>query len=545
MSRRRFSFEDNSSDQENLDTEERIGDADIDSSAVAEGGDTPVSDEMVDPNADSSLEDEDEDKIPDEDKPIELVDVDELGVNELANLNEREDRKENTEAVEVIDKDGQLVMAKLETALEHFREAAKTGSRKTLRAAAECMQEAQEIAGVGDPYVITVPDEAPVDVAPEWIASSLQDSEIKTAQESLGSTVSSIIKAVLEALRKAVDYLRRMLRDLWLHMRSLEAAIKRRTEELIALRKTHKVKLEQFARAQEADFDRYVQLGRHKAYLIFHDGMPGMENHEKVPSFSKAFTDLNVLLSQSPEYEKFLAILPASCEKFIQYVNESVTGDVDAPTINALFSTLPSMVTLMPKEYTEAMAAHGLQQTDETTLWVSPEYIGNFFQVGFMPKSDFQSTGPSYLDVLTICKVDYTRDNSLAMENDYGRFLNTSELEACERAASAQSQLLITVQRMGDNVAHRLEKLTEIVKKIDAQVWHNNQAPAEVAAAKNKHMVTLARALSSIEGTSNRYFSEVVRHVASVQYAWYSYLTATLKRDAEILRTGIPSAVKV
>lgn len=552
MSKLRFAFEEASADLDNMDTNARI---DADPSPPEEGAQeaaaeqTPGDDAQATPEVDSAEaraegeeggDEDEENDLSDPNKPLEIMDTDDLKVMELDDLNRVEAiRNDHKEVVEAVSEDGMIVLKNLDGALEHFLQAADTRARASLQLAAECFAEAQQIAGFGVPSLIQVPVEPAV----------VDPTSLSTALESIGGTISNIIKALINVLRKAVQFLRDFFRQIWRQIRSLENAIKRRTDELLRYRKAYGKQLEGFARAQGIDPNaEYVELGKNKLYLTFRGTLPGQNKTNDVPDFATAFTDLNVLMAQGADYEKILALLPASCEKFLDFVAQSQDGTVPTDTVMQLFSMVPSFENLMPKECTYAIHAHGVQaprdEGEESILMVSQEYIGNFYQIGTWPDRDFFARDPNTLDVLATSRVDYRHDPGVALSNGAARAVDIQELEKAQRAATTQAQMLIKLQRVGDAVEQRLERLTEVLKKAEATNWQNNQSDASVAAVKNQQVVLLTRAISSVQGSTQRYFTEVVGHVRNVQYAWYAYLTANLKRDKEILSKGDPRAPK-
>lgn len=562
MARRRFlAFEDDS-ELESLDTDKQIGkkkegseddkpaadsntdqDAADDSSseeATPAEGDTPAEGEGEDLSGGEDEgggdgEEKPKNDLSDPDKPLEVFKPEDLKVVELAELNEAEESKEkNTELVEAVSQDGHAVLKDLDEALEHFQEALKSRSRASLQLAAECFQEAQLGAGLSVPVAIEVPAEG----------AEVSEELLKPAMESITGTISNIIKAVLEALKKALAWLRQFFRQIWRQIRDLEAANKKATDELIRYRRLNRQHLEAFAKAQGVDYYQYVQLGKHKAFLTINGMLPGENPTPTVPDFAFAFTELNMLMSQGTNYEKLLALLPASCEKFLEYVAQSPDGNLDKQQVIDLFASVPSLENFLPKDATYAVHAHGVSANrdkgHETVLVVSKEYLGNFFQIGHWPDRDFFAQDPDTLDVLGAARIEYKYDSTSQVKNDFARALELVELDKAQKASAAQAQQLISLQRIGDTVEDRLERLTQVLRKAEAINWQNSQNSAQVAAAKNQQVVRLVKAISSVQGSTQAYFRDCAMHVRNVQLAWFYYLKANLKRDMEIYHKGDP-----
>lgn len=512
--KRHLAFEDNA-DLDNLDTDQRVGD------------DSPAPEDTPSDSDDGDNQEVTSDDIAD--KPLVIPDVKDLAVTELAGMLKEQDHKDNDQVLQAVAEDGQVVLKHLDQALEHFRAACQARTSQPLGYAAEELAQAQAFAGVGVPHVIDMRN----------TTGALSDATIATAMEGLGSTVSTVIKAIIAAIRKALAFLKQFFKDVWRHLRALDAAIKKRGDELVQFRKRYRKQLLAAGEAQGVKYEQYVQLGRHKPFLCIGGEVP---NDEKA-GYGFQLKGLNALMASALAYEKLITPFVPACEKLLEDVKDSSDGNITAGDIEAFFKDVPSFGSLMAKaNFSPAELAHGLQPTDETTLMISDEFLGNFFQAIYLPNGDFAQSSPTVVEKLAVCKIEFTRDEALTMTDDYMRELKSDEIEEAQKNAVEQAQLLISMQRVGDMVEHRLEQLTELLKKVDAQVWHNNQGDAAVAAAKNQQLIILTRAVSAVEGSCHRFFTEVGSHVRSVQYAWYAYLTANLKRDVEILRQGMAAA---
>jgi len=503
MSRRRFSLEEAEEDV-STDTDRKIGD------------------DVADPSADDADTDDEEDEG-DDSKPLVLPDLADLQVVKLEEMLEHQQLEERRDALhEALTQDAPLAMETLHRALEHFKVSCLTRTTASLKLAQEEQVAAQETAGVITPEVLEVPLEA----------ADVQDAQLSDALESLGTTVSGIIKAIYAAIKKALALLKEFLRDMWRQLKSLEEAIKKRGDDILALRKRYERKLDSLVQLHSVSLTRYVQLGKYKPFLC----LDGKEIAlDAVMGYRESFSQLNGLLKQAPLYEKFAEELTGSFERLLKLIKENTDGQIANETIDTIFAKVPPIHTLAPLGQA-ALLAHGLQATDETVLDVSDEYIGNLFQVAFNPNTDFLSSNPSVVQQYAVWKIDYTTDGTKAPADDFMRVLETAEIVAAQKAALDQAQLLISAQRISDHVEHRMESLSEILRQVDSFVWQNNQGEASVAALKNQQLIALTRAVSSIEGTTNRYFTQVLTHVRNVQYAWYQYLTETFKRELEILR---------
>jgi hypothetical protein len=525
MSRLRFAFEDDSSDDMNLDTEARIGDTNEDAPLPQDGeGDASATDDG-DEEADPA------DNAPDPDGPLELHKPEDLRVMELDDLLNKEALKDKTgEVVKAVVDDGHLVLQDLDHAMEQFLNVKKHLAVGPLVVAAECYAKAQERIGIAHPTVLQV------------AGLELGQIDVTAAMESIGTTLSTVIKTIMAAIRKALVFLKQVMKDIWRHLRSLEDAIKKRGDELIKFRKLNLRRLDAYFQSLGVDRDQYVQMGKHKAFLTIAGRTPVPDN--QIGNFAAHFQRLNKLVATALKYEAFLSPLAPILEQVLVLVKDSADGNFDAADLAQALDKVPNLQTLQPEgPYEEAVHAHGVQAPDGCVLMVSQEFLGNFFQVVTWPNDP--AAFDSALARYAATKIEYKRDETLELTNDFMRVLETTEVEDAQKAANLQAQLLISMQRVGDSVEHKLDGLADFLKKVDAQVWQNNQGNPDVAARKNQILIDLTRAVSTIEGNCSRFFLEVGSQVRSVQYAWYAYLTANLKREMEILQQGLAEGTAV
>lgn len=509
--RKFLSLEDDSQDDDaNMDTDQQVVEPGESTDDTAE--DTPA---------------EDDEAV---DEPLELPDLDALKVSELDDLNVAASA-ENKEAIDTVAENGQEVLDHLDTALEHFIDCCKTKRRASLKLAQEEHTLAQSVGEMNNIDVLEVPEEA----------AELDDAVLSPALESIGSTISGVIKAIYALIRKALTFLSDFLRNIWRELTSLQKGIATRTAEIVSMRKRLGSESDKddgdrigaFAASHGVDFKKYVQVGRHKAFLCL-GGKELVEGRYEVE-----FERLNGLLKSSPKYEAFLKELPKAFEDMLTLVKSSVTGVIPASNIDLLFQNVPDCLTLAVDMVTSAQMAHGLLPTDDTSLLISNEYIGNFYQAELRPNTVFLKTRPSIVQRYAVWGIRYTKDSSLAIEGDFLRLLKTNELKAVSTLAVEQATSLISAQRSGDQITRYLDSLSEMLKKTDGAVWQNNQGDAASAALKNQQLVTMAKAVSSIEATINRFYTTALLHIRSVQHAWFAYLNATLMRERELIKLGM------
>lgn len=488
MAKRKLSFEDN--EEDNLNTESVIDNDEPEASA---------------------------------DEPLEMPDVSKLQVMELEHMQAEQARAENTHMLKVVCTDGQAVLDGLQASLESYLEACVGKKTSTLRIAAEHLAQAQELAGIGAPEVVQTP-----------AGDVLEEKHLTAALESIGSSISSVIKAIIAAIKKALAFLKQFMKDCWRHLRSLDDAIKREGDTLIAFRKKYKAELNKYSAAQNVDQQRYVQLGHKKSFLTIDGEAPVVDEHIQKDGYAEEFMRMNSLASTSLKYDAFVSALPEAFQKVLDAVSKSVDmSDIDSGDLDNMLKDVPATSTLPhDAKSTVCAKAHGIQAPDYCDAFLSKEYMGNFFQV-YIASHSWDLLRRMELD-----RVEYTHDELQAMANDFMPMLESAEIERVQKAVILQSQTLISMQRVCDAVEHKLDGLTDFLKKVDAQIFQNNQGDATIAAHKNKVLISVTKVISTVEGNCTRFFQDVTSQMRSQQYAWLAYLVANHKREIEILTQG-------
>lgn len=465
----------------------------------------------------------------DPDAPLELADVSELKVTELAELNEKQ-AEENKTRVEMVAGEGQVLLSRLDRAFENFKQSCVSKAGGDLRLAQEEQQGVIEEGGMAGEQALEVPAEA----------ADLTDAILSPALESLGTTLSGVIKAIYAMLKKSLAFLRDMLREIWRQHASLNKAIAVRSNEIISLRKNLGKGLSIFANSFGVKPESYVQIGAHKQYLLLAGKLVG----EQGTSYTDHFKRLNELIASSELHLAFVESLPAAFEKHLEYIKANSDGVFDQAVINGFYAGVPNYQALPVHLALQAQHAHGLAPTEDTNLLISEEYIGNFFQAAMHPNTKFLNTAPNIAQIYAVWKVLYTKDSAVAIGNDTMPMLINSEITAASVEASKGAMEMIKAQRCADRTTHHLDTLSEILKKVDAFVWQNNQGEPAIAAEKNQQLLGIAQAIGSIESNIHRFFSEVLLHTRNVNHAWYAYLTATLLFERDLAQKGVNNRQK-
>lgn len=460
----------------------------------------------------------------DPDAPLELLDVSELKVTELAEL-EAKQAEENKTRVEMLSGDGQVLLTRLDRAFENFKQSCVSKAGGDLRLAQEEQQGVIEEGGMVGEQALEVPAEA----------ADLTDAILSPALESLGTTLSGVIKAIYAMLKKTLAFLRDMLREMWRQHASLNKAIAVRSNEIISLRKSLDKQLPIFANSFGVKPESYVQIGTHKQHLL----LAGKLVYEDQTTYSEQFKKLNELVGSSELYLAFVESLPGAFEKHLEYIKANSDGVFDQAVINGFYADVPNYQALPVHLALQAQHAHGLTPTEDTNLLISGEYIGNFFQASLHPNTKFLNTNPNIAQIYAVWKVQYTKDSAVAIGNDTMPMLINSEITAASVEASKGAMEMIKAQRCADRTTHHLDTMSEILKKVDSFVWQNNQGDPAIAAEKNQQLLGIAQAIGSIESNIQRFFSEVLLHTRNVNHAWYAYLTATLMFERDLARKGV------
>lgn len=518
MGRRTIAFEDDALDQEaSLDTDAQIGDETA--SDPAADADAALPADQLEGEADAHAD-------IDPDAPIELPDLDDLKIFELERKEASQQRREeHKEVIEAIQQDGAIVLTKMNDALEHFRQACLTKSSGKLQLASESLDQAQEIAGVGAIEHVPYPP----------AEQTLEQADLDTAMEGFSTTISNILKAIMAAIKKAMMYLKDFFKDIWRQMRSLEEAIKKRGEQIADVRKRNVKLLDRNAKQVGVDYDNYVDLGGKKRYLLVAGERP---TPAEKADYSERFRDLTGLMATARAYDEFIRSFDDGAASFLNALEQSVDGLLDRSEIDQIFKDVASLDAMHVKAAYDVadLVDENHHSDDQIELEVSPDFIGNFKQIFAVPNGKFLAGNPTVLENLAITRIDYSEEAALGVQNGMMPFLELWTIERASKVIAEQAQLLITMQRIGDMCVYELdEQLAVRLKKADSLVVQNSKESAEVAAAKNQHLITLTRAAGALTGFTNNFFTQVTSHVRNVQYAWLSYLTETLKRDIAVL----------
>lgn len=461
----------------------------------------------------------------DGDKPIELPDVQELEIMRVDAMDEDKERREKTDDLRIVLDDGKVLMQHLDTALEHFQNAVVGRKAGTLRLAQEELAVAQDMAGALYPNVIDIPQ-----------TDQLSDENLELAMESLGSTVTSVVKAIIEALLKALELLKRFLRDVWRQLRALDSAIRIRGQELLQLRKGNEKRLLKRYEVMGVQLDQFVSISsNHKRSLSLGEIAAGEERPWRME-----FERLAQLMATARQYEQHVSMMSDGFTALLDMLADSADGKLANADVDKCFRGAGLPIKFMPHaQQGWAKHAHGENATDLTDLKVSEEYLGNFFQVGHEPNAHMLSLQPSLVQQWAVCKIGYVTDASAPMANDFMPQLSLAQLPSSLQACAAMGQELITAQRSSERVEIQLEKLSFVVKRAGQMVWQSAQGDAVARAEKHRQLIAVVQAISTIEGNCTNFFMQGIKHVRQVQQAWLVYLDASLKREREILNAPI------
>lgn len=452
-----------------------------------------------------------------QDQPLEMVDVDALQVNELQQMQSEQEREENTQVIRVLDTDVPKALDHIQAALEHFIQATNLKNVSSLRLAAEQMEQAHDLVGMPMPAVV-----------PTAEGQVLEESHLNAALESLGGTLSTLIKAIAAMIKKAIAFLKQFLKDCWRHLRSLDDAIERETKSLLEFRKKNSKRLLAYAQTKApADWQKHVSLPVHKSLLLVDGKQPSVVGD----GYAQQFMRMNKLAQQAIRLDEYVQKLPAAFKDVLDTTTASVDGLFSAEQIKQSLK-LPGMqawMGLKAADYTAAIHVHGLQAPDGCALWVGEEYMGNLFEIFTL--QEHLPEPLTQLNAMANEKIEFRSDEARGVGDDFLRCLDTQEIKQTADAVRLQAETLISMQRIGDRVDTVLDQLSDFLKKVDAQVWQNNQGNAQVAAGKNQVLLDLARAAASTQTTCSNFFQTVVAHIRRQQLAWLSYLVANHKAD--------------
>lgn len=361
------------------------------------------------------------------------------------------------------------------------------------------------------------------------------------AVESFMDTMKTVISAVINAIIKAIEWLKKVFRDYFNGNKRLIEANRQMHSMLLKIRTEHKDKLEKIHSEQLTDQKRYVDLPIYKPDLTYEGKQPGemlVKRHDNrgnvvsySPSYPEAIADITGLFSLHAQFQKRMT--SDLSNGFEQIFNAISKGD-DLESVN-IFD---------PKEFIPDGAelvshAEGIDPEEDCLLYIKTGYLGNFSLVQQILSS---STAENATDPITRKLLElgnwrgkYVSTNT-SMSDGWLRNLSTEEIKLSYEACNDLSHQVVAMEKTVESVEHTLTTLKGILNKIKGDIRVDMDYSTDAGIKQNQAYIQFAKSIGAVVNTTNAVLTGSADRARKFQFAWLYYLNAIKIKEIDLLQ---------
>lgn len=346
---------------------------------------------------------------------------------------------------------------------------------------------------------------------------SLESFSFTEAGAAIRTVINDIIKKIVEAIKKAIQWVREKIRDATSLDRLTISSIRKSTDAFMLVRKQEINRLEKAFSNDKVDISNYVNLSNYKMWLA----IDGVEVDNIKTTYRAEFLKLLAMLKTQNKFADTSTMkIAATLSKMVKTVEQGGTIEgvkhVFDPTL---------FVPVGSNEY-----SHYDDYTPPTNkkLLVCGPLLGGISLCNLFDRHELSTVELSELNAISSWELFFVNAR-VSLANDSMRLLGTEEVINANKVIDDISEELDKRRRTMQNYLHMVEQLDKVVNEVELAIRQENVDPqslfiySKILQACN---ALIKNAMTAIE-TSTLYIRKVL-------ISWGLYLTLTTKKDQKV-----------
>lgn len=379
---------------------------------------------------------------------------------------------------------------------------------------------------------------------PEKRMLSMEDYEVpdrrQVALESIMDTVKTILTAIINAIVRAIDWVKKVFRKYFSETGRLQTSTEKMTDLFLKHRAENDGKLKELEKIDALNHSRYVELITRKLALTYagkqpgemkvvdYDWQTGVAARPRYPTYAEAINDLNGVLKMHNALNGI--ITDGLVSTFVEIENALTNNQALPQTLN-VFS--PRATTFTGSRKVDHAA--GENTPDGSTMYAKDGFLGDFVILTQCANSSVKDPIENAFMQLAKWRCKIVKEQT-ELKDGWLRNLSTDEVKAAYSSWAAIGGTLVEFEKTTDHIEHVTDSLKNVLIKIKSNIREDVNKETSEVIRKNKLYIEMAAAANSITFSVNALLTGAADHVRSTQIAWLFYLDAIKAYELTLMK---------
>jgi hypothetical protein len=349
---------------------------------------------------------------------------------------------------------------------------------------------------------------------------ALESFDLKTSAQAMMRYLKELLKRIIEAIKKGIVWAHSQVRAYTSLDRLTADSVKRATEAFLVVRKADKYKLDKAAEKKLIDVNNYCDVMMYKRWLTVDGVQP---NGELGSSYASEMARVLEIIKLQ---QHFSATRLNTLVEAVKTIAESIHKGEKIDDISKVFD--PAEFVL--KGCTQMAHYDGYTPSSDRSFWVYDGLLGSVAFCNEFPRHPEPSAEYTALNKIGEWRCTF-KTGDATMNNGSLRLLRTEEVVEASKVVTALADA-IDAQK---EILKAFEFMAEAMKKVMDELEQTVSSRDDLTSVAMYEYAKLAQACNSIIRNGTTIVDATTTYARKTMYAWGLYLTATTKKDMEVI----------